>query len=191
MTSQGEEWVDQPSPKREQTEKIERLRVRLADLIEGETKKAEDAVGDPPQERPFVHITTEGDDLKAEIVARPLGEEGRGPHSLKRWRDVKNVTGEDVIRFLDSVDAPAVTTAEVARHFDIPSELASRYLDQLYEEGRVGRRRSAGTMTWWVSDEQDWLRGFGAFSDSDIPELMREEREKAREEWDDDEILSG
>lgn len=194
MTPGRVEWKERAAPQHDQKQRIEQLRERLTDLIEGETKRAEDAVVDPPQERPFVHITTDGDDLKAEIVARPLREQGRDTHPLKGWRDVKSITGEDVLRFLDSVDAPAVTTEEVAHHFNIPSELASSRLNQLYEEGRVNRRKSAQTMTWWESEQQDLLRGFGTFSDTDIPELMREEREEAREEWendDGDDTLSG
>ena len=44
-----------------------------------------------------------------------------------------------------------------------------------------------------VDDPQDdedvhpWLRGFGAFEDSDLPERMKEERRKSREEWSDGE----
>jgi len=34
--------------------------------------------------------------------------------------------------------------------------------------------------------ENDWLRGFGAFSNSDLPEEMQKERERLHEEWSDE-----
>jgi len=59
------------------------------------------------------------------------------------------VTLDDVLDVFDEVDGPVVTTGDVADATGCSRDSARRKLDQLHEQGRVGRRRTAGRVLYW------------------------------------------
>ncbi|MCY4732884.1 helix-turn-helix domain-containing protein [Natronomonas gomsonensis] len=99
-----------------------------------------------------------------------------------------DVTPEDVLGVFDSVEGPTITTSDVVDVLDCSREVARNRLNELVERGLVARRKSGRVVLWWriESDEETenpYLRGFGALADTDLPEQMKQERERARQEW--------
>jgi len=104
------------------------------------------------------------------------------------------VTVEDVLGVFETVDGPTITTTDVVNALGCSREVARNRLSELTERGLVERRKSGQIVLWWRTDEGEnpYLRGFGALADTDVPEGMRKERERAREEWGEDgDNLSG
>lgn len=104
----------------------------------------------------------------------------------EKGRYVADVTIDDVLGVFDSVDGPTITTSDVADALDCSREVARNRLNELVERGLVKRRKSGRVVLWWRAEETDdhpYLGGDGALADTDIPEQMKEERERAREEW--------
>jgi len=99
-----------------------------------------------------------------------------------------DVTPEEVLALFDSVEGPMVTTADVVDILDCSPEVARTRLNELVERGLVTRRTS-GQIVLWTRIETDqetdspYLRGFGALAETDLPEEMKQERERARQEW--------
>jgi DNA-binding IclR family transcriptional regulator len=103
-------------------------------------------------------------------------------------RYLADVTPEDVVGVFDSVEGPTITTSDVIDVLDCSREVARNRLNELVERGLVARRKSGRVVLWWriESDEETenpYLRGFGALADTDLPEQMKQERERARQEW--------
>ena len=99
-----------------------------------------------------------------------------------------DVTPEEVLALFDSVEGPVVTTADVAEFLDCSREVARTRLDELVERGLVTRQTSGRGVLWTrieADQETDspYLRGFGALAETDLPEEMKQERERARQEW--------
>ena len=99
-----------------------------------------------------------------------------------------NVTSEEVLGVFDSVEDPRVTISDVVDRLDCSREVARTRLDELVERGLVTRRTS-GRVVLWTRIEADqetespYLRGFGALAETDLPAEMKQERERARQEW--------
>jgi predicted ArsR family transcriptional regulator len=101
---------------------------------------------------------------------------------------VDTVTPTDVLGVFESVQGPVVTSADVADELECSRDTARRKLGQLYERGDVTRRKTAGRVVWWLSDEQRSrggsakpLRGLvGLFGDDE--EAAANARERS-EEW--------
>lgn len=109
-------------------------------------------------------------------------------------RYASDVTAEDVLGVFETVEGPTITTTDVTNALGCSREVARNRLGELADRGLVERRKSGKVVLWWRTDEGEnpYLRGFGALADTDVPEGMREERERAREEWgEDDDDLSG
>ncbi len=103
-------------------------------------------------------------------------------------RYLADVTPEDVLGVFDSVKGPTITTSDVVDVLDCSREVAWNRLNDLVKRGVVERRKSGRVVLWWRVDlkedsENLYLRGFGALADSDLPEQMKQERERARQEW--------
>lgn len=101
-------------------------------------------------------------------------------------RYVSEVTAEDVLDVFESVAGPTITTSDVVAVLDCSREVARNRLTELVDRGLVERRKSGRVVLWWQADDADthpYLDGDGALADTDIPEQMRDERERAREEW--------
>ena len=104
------------------------------------------------------------------------------------------VTAEDVLGVFETVEGPTITTTDVVKALGCSREVARNRLAELTERALVERRKSGQIVLWWRTDEGEnpYLRGFGAFAGTDVPEGMRKERERAREEWGEDgDSLSG
>ena len=103
-------------------------------------------------------------------------------------RYVADVTLEEVLGVFDSVEGPTITTSDVVDRLDCSREVARNRLNDLVSRGLVARRKSGRIVLWWrvESDEgteNPYLRGFGALADTDLPEQMKQERKRARQEW--------
>jgi DNA-binding IclR family transcriptional regulator len=103
-------------------------------------------------------------------------------------RYLADVTPEDVLGVFDSVEGPTITTSDIVDVLDCSREVARNRLNELVERGLVARRKSGRVVLWWriESDEETenpYLQGFGALADTDLPEQMKQERERARQEW--------
>ena len=62
---------------------------------------------------------------------------------------VPTVTPERVLDVFDAVEGPVVTGSDVADELGCTTEAARRTLEQLHEEGRLARRRTAGRLIDW------------------------------------------
>ena len=103
-------------------------------------------------------------------------------------RYLADVTPKDVLGVFDSVEGPTITTSDVVDVLDCSREVARNRLNDLVERGLVVRRKSGRVVLWWRVEptedtENPYLRGFGALADTDLPEQMKQERERARHEW--------
>lgn len=99
-----------------------------------------------------------------------------------------DVTPEEVLGVFDSVEGPTITTSDVVDALECSREVARNRLNELVERGLVARRKSGRVVLWWRVEadqetENPYLRGFGALADTDLPEEMKQERERARQEW--------
>lgn len=68
---------------------------------------------------------------------------------------VEATSHDDVRDVFDRVEGPVVTSGDVADALDCSRETARRKLDELYEDGRVGRRKTAGRVVYWRQDAAD------------------------------------
>lgn len=67
-----------------------------------------------------------------------------------------SVTLDDVLGVFDAVDGPVVTSGDVAERTGCSRDSARRKLNQLHEQGEVGRRKSAGRVLYWRRSSADW-----------------------------------
>lgn len=78
------------------------------------------------------------------------------PKKRSESGDFVEVTSpEDVLAVFNEVEGPIVTTGDVAEALDCSRETARRKLEQLSEQGRVGRRKTAGRVVYWRLDAAD------------------------------------
>lgn len=69
-------------------------------------------------------------------------------------RYTEKATLEDVLAVFDAVDGPpVVTSADVADGTGISRDSARRKLEQLRDEDRVSKRKSAGRVLYWRTDD--------------------------------------
>lgn len=73
-------------------------------------------------------------------MARKRGEDGTF---------VEDATHAEVLAVFDAVAGPVVTSADVATALDCSSETARRKLNELVEDGRLGRRESGHRIYYW------------------------------------------
>lgn len=106
----------------------------------------------------------------------------------ERGQYVSDVTPHDVLGVFESVAGPTITTSDVVGALDCSRAVARSRLEELADRGLVERRKSGRIVLWWRTDdaaEHPYLGGDGALADTDVPERMRDERERARAEWKD------
>lgn len=77
-------------------------------------------------------------------MAKERGETGRY---------VETTTLDAVFGVFAEVRGPVVTSADVADALDCSRDTARRKLTELYREGEVERRETAGRVVWWLSDD--------------------------------------
>lgn len=64
----------------------------------------------------------------------------------------EEVTLSDVLGVFERVEGPVVTTGDVAAATGCSDDSARRKLEQLHDQGRVGRRKTAGRVVYWLLD---------------------------------------
>lgn len=62
---------------------------------------------------------------------------------------VEDTSHEDVLGVFDLVEGPVITSGDVADALGCSTETARRKLTELYDEGRIGRRKTAGRVVYW------------------------------------------
>lgn len=70
-------------------------------------------------------------------------------------RFVETVTHERVLSTFSAVEGPVVTSSDVAERLDCTPDAARGKLEELYREGRLGRRETAGRVVYWLLDETE------------------------------------
>jgi hypothetical protein len=70
-------------------------------------------------------------------------------------RFTQEVSLADVLGVFDEVEGPVVTTGDVAEATGCSSDSARRKLGRLYDQGRLGRRKTAGRMVYWRLNAAD------------------------------------
>lgn len=66
---------------------------------------------------------------------------------------VETVTLDDVYAVFDDVHPPFVTSVDVSDACGCNRDTARRKLKELQREGRVDRRKSAGRIIWWRTED--------------------------------------
>lgn len=114
-----------------------------------------------------------------------MSSENDSPARDDSGQYVAEVTVEDVLGVFETVEGPTITTTDVVNALGCSREVARRRLSELAGRGMVERRKSGQVVLWWRHNEEEnsYLQGFGALADTDVPERMKEERERARAEW--------
>ena len=74
---------------------------------------------------------------------------------------VPTVTPERVLAVFDAVEGPVVTSSDVADELDCTTEAARRALEELRENGRLARRKTAGRLIYWREDDESRERSPG------------------------------
>ena len=64
------------------------------------------------------------------------------------------VTPDRVLAVFEAVEGPVVTSSDVAIELDCTAEAARRTLEELREEGRLARRKTAGRLLYWRRDDE-------------------------------------
>lgn len=62
---------------------------------------------------------------------------------------VENTSHSDVLGVFREVEGPVVTSGDVADALGCTRETARRKLNELYDQGRVGKRKTAGRVVYW------------------------------------------
>lgn len=68
---------------------------------------------------------------------------------------IESVTHEAILEVFDHVEGPVITSADVAEILDCSSDVARNKLGELYEEGRLDRRKTAGRIIYWRPEDSD------------------------------------
>ena len=66
---------------------------------------------------------------------------------------VETITLDDVLGVFDQVRGPVVLSADVAETLDCSRQTARRKLEQLYDEGRLDRRKVSRRVVYWRPDQ--------------------------------------
>jgi len=79
---------------------------------------------------------------------------------MSRKRDdqgqyTEEVSLDDVLGVFETVEGPVVTTGDVSSATGCSSDTARRKLEALHEQGRLGRRKTAGRVVYWQRDAAD------------------------------------
>lgn len=64
------------------------------------------------------------------------------------------VTLDAVLAVFDEVEGPVVTSGDVATHTGCSRDSARRKLEQLHEQGELGRRKTAGRVVYWRFEDE-------------------------------------
>lgn len=67
----------------------------------------------------------------------------------------EKVSLADVLAVFEAVDGPVVTTGDVASVTGCSDDTARRKLAKLHDQGRLGRRKTAGRVLYWQLDSVD------------------------------------
>lgn len=70
-----------------------------------------------------------------------------------RGQFTEEVTLDDVLAVFEAVAGPVVTSGDVAEVTGCSRDSARRKLDELHRQGRVGRRKTAGRVVYWRTEE--------------------------------------
>ena len=63
----------------------------------------------------------------------------------------EKVTQQDILLVFETVNEPFLTTAEVAEHLPISKKATYQRLNQMHEEGDVGKKKTgARSVGWWA-----------------------------------------
>lgn len=67
----------------------------------------------------------------------------------------EQVSLADVLDVFDAVEGPVVTSGDIASLTGCSDDSARRKLERLYDQGRLGRRKTAGRVVYWRLDAVD------------------------------------
>lgn len=73
----------------------------------------------------------------------------------ERGQYTEKVSLSDVLGVFETVAGPVVTSSDVASATGCSDDTARRKLEALHEQGRVGRRKTAGRIIYWQLDAAD------------------------------------
>jgi alkylated DNA nucleotide flippase Atl1 len=72
-------------------------------------------------------------------------------------RYVASAALSEVLDVFEQVEGPVVTSGDVADALGYSRETARTKLGRLYDQGRVGQRKTAGRVVWWRLGGDDGL----------------------------------
>jgi len=98
----------------------------------------------------------------------------------------ETVTIDRVRRVFETVDGPAVTSADIATELGVTAEAARRKLNELHGRGMLGKRKTAGRNIYWLQaagevtdvtpDDPIWgtdpISGDETVSEADIDDVL-------------------
>lgn len=65
--------------------------------------------------------------------------------------DGEEPTDQDILIAFDTADEPVLTASELAEQFPVSAEAIRQRLEQLHEEGAVGKKKTgARSVAWWA-----------------------------------------
>ena len=73
----------------------------------------------------------------------------------ERGQYTETVSLSEVLEVFDTVAGPVVTSGDIASTTGCSRDTARRKLETLQEQGRVGRRKTAGRVVYWLLDAAD------------------------------------
>ena len=73
----------------------------------------------------------------------------------ERGQYTETVSLSEVLEVFDTVAGPVVTSGDIASATGSSRDTARRKLETLQEQGRVGRRKTAGLVVYWRLDAAD------------------------------------
>jgi hypothetical protein len=73
----------------------------------------------------------------------------------ERGQYTETISLSEVLEVFDTVAGPVITSGDVASATGCSRDTARRKLEALQEQGRVGRRKTAGRVVYWLLDAAD------------------------------------
>jgi hypothetical protein len=73
----------------------------------------------------------------------------------ERGQYTETVSLSEVLEVFETVAGPVVTSSDIASTTGCSSDTARRKLENLHDQGRVGRRKTAGRVVYWRLDAVD------------------------------------
>jgi biotin operon repressor len=73
----------------------------------------------------------------------------------ERGQYTETVSLSEVLEVFDTVAGPVVTSGDIASATGCSRDTARRKLETLQEQGRIGRRKTAGHVVYWGLDAAD------------------------------------